>query len=194
MVLCFCCFVSSRSALSFSPRDVSERCLLINILVNERFHIQTLKFNRPRSPLLPCAASLKEEDGGARKRRRRGLLLLVQRAVKIQMTEKLKELKENEIKYVYLAHADLHGKDLQNADLRESKLQSADLRCVRLQQANLACVRVNSDISLNRADLRLANFYLSYLDETKTLRNAIVGKYDVNEIISDLTGRKNMFF
>ena len=39
--------------------------------------------------------------------------------------------------------------------------------------------------------MRLANLYLSYLDETKTLRNAIVGKYDVNEIIANLTGRKN---
>ena len=51
---------------------------------------KTLKFNRPRSPLLPCAAGLKEEDGDAPSKASRARITVTgtfQRTVKIPITE-----------------------------------------------------------------------------------------------------------
>jgi len=108
--------------------------------------------------------------------------------------EKLKELKENEIMYAYLVwadleEADLRGANLQGASLWQANLRGAKLSHANLQRANLALARINSDTALDGADLSLACLCNSYIDETRTLRNATIGEYDIHEVVADLIGK-----
>ncbi len=125
---------------------------------------------------------------------------------------KLRELKENEIYEVFLRKARLSTKELQNAfleyaklqgadlsfanlqeaDLRSAKLQGAELSGANLEGANLIGVRVDSETRLDDANLTYANLYHSYLDETKTLRNAIFeSENEINEIVADFLKKGN---
>ena len=115
---------------------------------------------------------------------------------------KLSELKENEICGVFLRKAKLSSKELQNAflsfanlqgaDLVSANLQGADLWGANLQGANLIGVRGDSETRLDSANLTYANLYRSYLDETKTLRNAeFESEKEINEIVADFLKRRN---
>jgi len=125
---------------------------------------------------------------------------------------KLRELKENEIYKVFLRKAKLSSKELQNAfllfanlqgadlwranlqgaDLLFAKLQGADLSGANLEGANLFSVMADSRTRLDRANLTYANLYLSYLDETKTLRNAkFKSEKEINEIVADFLKKGN---
>jgi len=90
-----------------------------------------------------------------------------------------------------LTHAELQGADLtyarlQKADLTHAELQGADLTNVNLEGANLFGVIADSGTHLDWANLTCANLYHSYLDETKTLRNArFESEKEINEIVAD---------
>jgi len=136
--------------------------------------------------------------------------------------EKLGELKENRILGVFLRKANLSEKELQNAflqfaklqganlwgaklkgadlfgaklkgaDLFGAKLKGADLRSANLEGANLIGVRTDSGTRLDWANLTYANLYHSYLDETKTLRNAkFESEKEINEIVADFLKKEN---
>jgi len=105
------------------------------------------------------------------------------------------------LRFADLQGADLFGANFQGADLVFAnfqgavlvfaKLQGADLVFANLKGANLFSVRADSETRLDRAILTCANLYRSYLDETKTLRNAIIGEKEINEIVADLLKRRN---
>jgi len=90
-----------------------------------------------------------------------------------------------------LQEAALQNAKLQEADLSDANLQGADLSYANLEGANLIGVRVDSGTRLDGAVLTYANLYCSYLDETKTLRNAIVSEKEINEIVADFLKRRN---
>jgi len=92
---------------------------------------------------------------------------------------------------VNLQEADLQRAKLQGADLRDAKLQGVSLSKANLEGANLIGVRVDSETRLDNANLTYANLYHSYLDETKTLRNAIIGEKEINEIVADFLKKGN---
>jgi len=82
--------------------------------------------------------------------------------------------------------------NLQGADLQDANLQGADLRGANLEGTNLFGVRVDAGIRLDEVNLTYANLYLSYLDETKTLRNAkFESEKEINEIVADFIKRRN---
>ncbi|RJS79032.1 hypothetical protein CW713_08820 [Methanophagales archaeon] len=94
-----------------------------------------------------------------------------------------------------LQGADLEDANLQGADLEDAKLQGADLEDANLEGANLIGVIADSGTRLDWANLTYANLCLSYLDETKTLRNAkFEGEKEINEIVADFLkkGNKNL--
>ena len=96
----------------------------------------------------------------------------------------------------FLQSANLQGSFLRSANLRgsflfDANLQGADLRRANLEGANLIGVRVDSGTRLDWANLTYANFFLSYLDETKTLRNAFVGEKEINEIVAEFLKKGN---
>ena len=85
-----------------------------------------------------------------------------------------------------LQRASLQSANLQGANLLYADLQGADLEDAKLEDANLIGVRVDSGTRLDWANLTYANLCLSYLDETKTLRNAkFEGEKEINEIVAD---------
>jgi len=86
--------------------------------------------------------------------------------------------------FANLQGADLSGAKLQGADFIGAKLQGADLGDADLEGANLFGVRVDAETRLDDAKLTYANLYHSYLDETKTLRNANFER-EINEIVAD---------
>ena len=121
-----------------------------------------------------------------------------------------------------LQRANLFGANLEGADLPNAKLQRADLRCANLgganfeyanlegadlfganleganleyanlEGANLIGVRADSGTRLDGTILRYANLYHSYLDETKTLRNAkFESEKEINEIVADFLKKEN---
>ena len=111
---------------------------------------------------------------------------------------KLRELKENEIFGVFLKKAklsekaDLASANLQGADLKWANLQRADLGGANLAGANLISVMADSGTRLDNANLTYANLYHSYLDETKTLRNAkFESEKEINEIVADFLKKGN---
>ena len=85
----------------------------------------------------------------------------------------------------------LWGANLQGADLSDANLQGADLSLANLEGANLFGVMADSGTRLDRANLTYANLYRSYLDETKTLRNAIMREKEINEIVADFLKKRN---
>ena len=97
----------------------------------------------------------------------------------------------------FLFGADLQGAnllyaDLQGADLEDANLQGADLEDAKLEGANLIGTRADSGTRLDSANLTYANLCLSYLDETKTLRNAkFEGEKEINEIVADFLKKEN---
>jgi len=91
-----------------------------------------------------------------------------------------------------LQEADLRVTKLQGANLSFANLQEADLRDANLKGANLIGVRVDSGTRLDRANLTYANLFFSYLDETKTLRNAkFESEKEINEIVADFLKKGN---
>ncbi|MCW7079665.1 MAG: pentapeptide repeat-containing protein [Candidatus Methanospirare jalkutatii] len=91
-----------------------------------------------------------------------------------------------------LQGADLSFASLQGADLSDANLQGAVLLGADLEGANLFSVRVDSETRLDGANLTCANLYRSYLDETKTLRNAeFKSEKEINEIVADFLKRRN---
>ena len=116
----------------------------------------------------------------------------------------LKELKDNDIKFVFLRKAELIERDLEKANLEGANLegaylgganlQGANLRLANLEGANLTGVIADSGTILDGANLTYANLYLSYLDGTKTLRNArFEDKREINEIVADLLKKSKDF-
>jgi len=90
-----------------------------------------------------------------------------------------------------LQGANLESANLQGADFSLANLRGANLFLANLEGANLFGVRTDSETRLDGANLTCANLYLSYLDETKTLRNAIMSEKEINEIVADLLKRRN---
>ncbi|RLI83152.1 MAG: hypothetical protein DRP01_09305 [Archaeoglobales archaeon] len=87
-----------------------------------------------------------------------------------------------------LKRSDLREANIQGANLRVAKLQEADLWGAELQRANLSYVIVDSKTRLDRANLTYTNLYNSYIDETKSLRLAILGEREINEFVADAVG------
>jgi len=105
-------------------------------------------------------------------------------------------LSDAKLQGAVLSDANFQGAVLLNANLQEANLQRAKLQGVslsnaNLEGANLIGVSVDSETRLDNANLTYANLYHSYLDETKTLRNAIIGEKEINEIVADLLKRRN---
>jgi len=91
-----------------------------------------------------------------------------------------------------LQGADLESANLQGADFSLANLRGANLFLANLEGANLFGVRTDSETRLDGANLTCANLYLSYLDETKTLRNAkFESEKEINEIVADFLKRRN---
>ena len=110
-------------------------------------------------------------------------------------------LREADLSFANLQGADLRVAELQGARLWDANLQGAFLPHANLQGAdfsdanlegvNLFGVMADSETRLDGANLTYANLYLSYLDETKTLRNAFVSEKEINEIVADFLKRRN---
>ena len=97
-----------------------------------------------------------------------------------------------DLRLANLQGADLSDADLQGASLSRANLQEAKLSGAKLEGANLVGVRADSGTRLDRANLTYANLYHSYLDETKTLRNAkFEGEKEINEIVADFLKKGN---
>ena len=97
----------------------------------------------------------------------------------------------------HLWHANLQGAFLSDANLQEAvllfaNLQGADLSYANLEGANLIGVRADAETRFDWANLTYANLYHSYLDETKTIRNAIVSEKEINEIVADFLKKKGI--
>jgi len=91
-----------------------------------------------------------------------------------------------------LQGTDLSYANLQGADLSGANLQGTGFSGANLEGANLFGVRVDSETRLDEANLTYANLYHSYLDETKTLRNAkFDSEKEINEIVADFLKRRN---
>jgi len=117
------------------------------------------------------------------------------------------DLENAKLQGAYLPHAKLQGANLLGANLQrthlyKAELQGAVLSCANLQGtdlsyanlegANLIGVKADSETCLDRANLTYANLYRSYLDETKTLRNAeFKSEKEINEIVADFIKRRN---
>jgi len=102
------------------------------------------------------------------------------------------KLQGAELPFAKLQEANLQFTELQGAVLFQAKLQGADLSHANLEGANLIGVRADSETRLDEAILRYANLYHSYLDETKTLRNArFDSEKEINEIVADFIKKKN---
>ena len=111
------------------------------------------------------------------------------------------------LKYAILWHANLEGAflcdanlegallwyaNLKCANLGSVNLKGADLKGANLEGVNLIGVRVDAETRLDGANLTYANLYRSYLDETKTLRNAkFESEKEINEIVADFLKRRN---
>ena len=89
------------------------------------------------------------------------------------------ELQGADLQGANLQGANLQLANFQGADFLSAKLQGASLSKANLEGANLIGVRVDSETRLDNANLTYANLYHSYLDETKTLRNAIMSEKEV---------------
>ncbi|MCW7075594.1 MAG: pentapeptide repeat-containing protein [Candidatus Methanospirare jalkutatii] len=91
-----------------------------------------------------------------------------------------------------LQGADLESANLQGADFSLVNLRGTNLFLANLEGANLFGVRTDSETRLDGANLTCANLHLSYLDETKTLRNAeFKSEKEINEIVADFLKRRN---
>jgi len=90
-----------------------------------------------------------------------------------------------------LQGARLSHVNLQGAYLPFANLQRVHLSDAKLEGANLLGVRVDSETCLDGANLTYANLYHSYLDETKTLRNAEFKGEEINEIVADFIKGRN---
>jgi len=91
-----------------------------------------------------------------------------------------------------LQGANLESANLQGADFSLANLRGANLFLANLEGANLFGVRTDSETRLDGANLTCANLHLSYLDETKTLRNAkFESEKEINEIVADFLKRRN---
>ncbi|MFA0821940.1 MAG: pentapeptide repeat-containing protein [Methanomethylovorans sp.] len=100
-----------------------------------------------------------------------------------------------------LQRTDLFQADLQEADLIEANLQKADLIYAKLQGANLTEAKMegadlkhtvfDSNSRIEEAKLKNANLHLSYIDFTKSFRNACffeqedLDEREINERIAD---------
>jgi len=90
-----------------------------------------------------------------------------------------------------LLKADLHGANLRGANLGQANLKGTDLTGANLQGACLYHADFDANSILDQVNLIGANLYLSYIDQTKTLRSAKLFKTDninekeINEFIAD---------
>jgi len=102
------------------------------------------------------------------------------------------ELQGADLQGANLQGANLQLANFQGADFLSAKLQGASLSKANLEGANLIGVRVDSGTRLDNANLTYANLYHSYLDETKTLRNAeFESEKEINEIVADFLKKEN---
>ncbi len=120
----------------------------------------------------------------------------------------LEVLKKHRIKGAYLRRAHLEGVDLsfahfEEADLRETYLEGAELlfACLEgtnligahLEGANLVLAKVNGKTDFTGTYLNYSNLSFSYIDGTKTLRNAkFDSKTEINEIVAGLLKKKDI--
>ena len=103
----------------------------------------------------------------------------------------LADLRGANLSYANLQEVNLSGAKLRGADLKDADLQGASLSYADLEGANLIGVMADSETRLDRANLTCANLCRSYLDETKTLRNAkFESEKEINEIVADFIKRK----
>ncbi|CAD7776493.1 Pentapeptide repeats (8 copies) [Candidatus Methanoperedenaceae archaeon GB37] len=102
------------------------------------------------------------------------------------------DLQKANLWHADLQKANLWHADLQGATLEDANLQGATLEDANLEGANLIGVRADSGTRLDGANLTYANLYHSYLDETKTLRNArFESEKEINEIAADFLKKGN---
>jgi len=103
---------------------------------------------------------------------------------------RLANLKGADLQKANLEGTDLFAANLEGANLGGANLKGTNLLGANLKGANLYGVRVDSGTHLEEADLTYANLYHSYLDETKTLRNAKFEK-EINEVVADSLKKEN---
>ena len=91
----------------------------------------------------------------------------------------------------HLEGADLSEAHLEGAELSEAHLEGANLRLAHLEGAYFGEVRVDGKTYFDFSYLNYSNLSFSYIDGTKTLRNAeFDSKSEINEIVADLLRKK----
>ena len=99
-----------------------------------------------------------------------------------------------------LIKADLHFSNLPKSDLAHSDLSGADLSCADIRQASLVGTIFDSKTILEDTKLIGSNISSSYVDETKTFRNAIffkstkISEKEINEFVADTLSIKKFPF
>lgn len=90
-----------------------------------------------------------------------------------------------------LRGADLNRADLRGADLNRAHLQMAKLNKTNLREANMERTVFDSASLLDRTSLKDTNLHLSYIDQAKSFRNALLFEHEkfsekeINERIAD---------
>ncbi|NJE60157.1 pentapeptide repeat-containing protein [Thermococcus sp. 21S7] len=106
------------------------------------------------------------------------------------------DLRNANLSMANLQNTNLMGAHIQNANLSVANLHNTDLYGADIQRTNLFGVMLTSQTSLQYADLRYANLYLSYVDRTLTLRDAEIfdEKYrkEINELVADFSKKRSV--
>jgi len=90
-----------------------------------------------------------------------------------------------------LKGAIFEGAKATGANLKEASLEGANLKGADLKGVNLKGTTVNEKTIFTSSNLAFTDLYFSYIDGTKTLRNAIFNsKTEINEIVADLLRKK----
>lgn len=100
------------------------------------------------------------------------------------------------LEHAILNGADLEYADFRVADLKSANLEHANLEDTRLEYANLHAVLVSPATNFTRASLEYTNLHNSYVDQTPTLRDAVLFNKDtfmeINEIVAEFVKMKKV--
>ncbi len=101
------------------------------------------------------------------------------------------------LSYANLQKANLHDTKLQGANLFEVEVQGANLSYADLEGANMKLTIFDSASRLDAANLKDANLHLSYIDSSKSFRNAFLfeqedlNEKEINERVADSVIQKS---
>ncbi|MCO6041848.1 pentapeptide repeat-containing protein [Thermococcus alcaliphilus] len=105
-------------------------------------------------------------------------------------------LERADLNMAHLENANLKSAHLEHADLEGARLEYANLEDTRLEYANLHAVLVSPATNFTRASLEYTNLHNSYVDQTPTLRDAVLFNKDtfmeINEIVAEFVKMKKV--